>query len=166
MKRLIACFLALTLLGTISACSSGASKKEASDPQPEEAPIDFEAVLRQEAFPETDELHDILNDVVVFENFSVEETTVHFQLHAPYIYEQLVAWYEAQEDFDEVLLTGKIRELLNGEKQTVEISLEYQIQNETVMYAYTNEYLSAIGCGIREFYAYLYTKLIGGSNDG
>jgi hypothetical protein len=166
MKRLLTFFLVLALMGTISACKEDTTPAE-EIPQvtttgQSEEPIDFEGVLRQEAFPEEDEFHDLLNEVVVFEGFSVEETKVCFQVQAPYIYEDLVAWYEAQDDINDALLSEKITQLLKGEKRTVEIALDYEVQNGTVIYAYTNDYLSAAGCGIREFYAYIYAKVMGG----
>ncbi len=124
--------------------------------------IDFEAVLRSEAFNETEGFSNALNEVVVFENFVAENNILSFQVNAPYIYDDLLSWFESQEDISDDLMDQKIGELLNGEKRVVIVNLKYEVQGDAVIFDYTNEYLSAVGCGIREFYAYLYDCIIGG----
>lgn len=125
--------------------------------------VDFEALLRQEAFPETDAMSSALNDAVVFSGMKAGEDTVVFTLSAPDIAPELIAWYESRERFSGDELEAKILELLRTEKTEAEFTLGYTVDADgSVIIHYTGEYLSHMSCGLREFYDYLYEQVMGG----
>lgn len=125
--------------------------------------VDFEALLRQEAFPDGDPLSAQLNAAVEISRLKAEENSIRFTLSAPDISRELIEWYEAQEHFTGEALEARIRDLLTGEKSQQEFTLNYRLEADgTVMIYYTEEYLSHMSCGIRGFYDYLYDTILGG----
>jgi len=126
--------------------------------------IDFETLLRQEAFPEGDPLSKELNAAVEITDLKVREGTITFTLRAPDISRELIAWYEAQEHFSGEALESRMRALLAGEKTEQEFTLTYTAdESGTVILHYTEGYLSHMSCGIRAFYDYLYNQILGGA---
>lgn len=125
--------------------------------------VDFELLLRQEAFPETDTMSNTMNDAVAFSGMKVGADTVAFTLSAPDIAPELIAWYESRQNFSGEELEAKILELLRNEKTEADFTLGYAVDEDgTVTIHYTEEYLSHMGCGLREFYDYLYEQVMGG----
>lgn len=125
--------------------------------------VDFEALLRQEAFPEADTMSSAMNGAVVFSGMKAGKDTVTFTLSAPDIAPELIAWYENRQNFSGEELEAKILELLRGEKTEAEFTLGYTVDEDgAVTIHYTEEYLSHMSCGLREFYDYLYEQVMGG----
>lgn len=167
--------IAAFILGMLCGCSSknatnettrATTTTEATVPQSPSGPvqtIDYEAVLRNDAFPATDPLSQQLNAAVAFGGITASMDTLYFTLSAPNIAQDLIAWYEAQPSLTEEALEKQIITLLSGEKKQNGFALHYSIDEDGVVHIrYTDEYLAAVGCGIREFYTYLQNQILKG----
>lgn len=154
MKRAIAFILIISTL-LFCGCDSLLSEPELS--------ADFEAVLRQDAFPPESTLLNALGEAVKYSKFSEEDDTITFTLSAPDISAPLLEWYESQDSITEEALEQKILELLEGESRSSKFTLSYtRSDSGAIIISYTEEYLSAASCGIRAFYQYLSQKVMTG----
>jgi predicted small lipoprotein YifL len=166
MKKLRTLLL-LSMLLILAACGG---KKE--NPVPEETvkPVDFETQLRLDAFPEGDLLMEQVGSAVSFKDIKDQGDRISFTLQAPEFSEELINWYTAQSDVSEAQLQEKIFQLLRGEKRDTAITLECTVgEDGTVHFRYTEEYLNAAGCGLRQFYTHMYDLVLGqmgGEMDG
>lgn len=177
MKKLRIGILALMLLLVMTACGGKKNVAEGGNPTPvtqatEETvvPVDFETQLRRDAFPEEDALMSAVGDAVEYVQLTDQGAKVTFTVRAPDFSEELIGWYNEQPQVTEQQLQEKILALLKGEKRDTPVTLEYTIGDDgTVHFRYTEEYLNAAGCGLRQFYTHMYEAVLGqmgGQSDG
>lgn len=157
---------ALALIGVLLClifCGCG------KDSSPESGGVtDFEALLRQDAFPPESLLLKALGLAVSYSDIRDNGETITFTLTAPDISGELLAWYDARDSVTEAELEAKILELLEGQTQTYDLSLAYtRSESGRITFTYTEEYLSAASCGVRAFYAHLADRVLaGGGGNG
>ena len=170
MKKLFCILLALIL---IVGCFSGCNKKKPSSGSSSSAPKatqpvvilptdkEVEAQLRLEAYPETSVLMTLVGNAVTFSDFSVKKDTVSFTLSAPHIGHDLIAWYDGIQDLEDGQLEATVARLLEAAEPTGStFTLSYSYLDDTIVFHYTNEYLNAAGCGIREYYNHVYRAVV------
>lgn len=172
MKRILLWITLLALALSLCACGRKEEQEAVQTPEATEetvARVDFETQLRLDAFPQGDELMEMVGQAVTFRDITDQGDRITFTVQAPDISQALIDWYDAQELADEAAMTEKIRELLQGGKAETPITLEYEVGYDgTVHFSYTEEYLNAAGCGLRQFYAHYYEALmeqLGGNGD-
>lgn len=174
MKKLLMWICLVALLANLAACKKGEpDSPDTPTAAPTEeivVPVDFETQLRRDAFPEEDALMSAVGDAVEYAQLTDQGDKVTFTVRAPDFSEELIGWYNAQTQVTEQQLQEKILELLKAPKQETAITLEYTIgEDGTVHYSYTEAYLNAAGCGLRQFYTYMYEAVLGqmgGQSDG
>ena len=163
------CLLWLTLLALALSLTACGGKKEKPRSEREDKPteetvarVDFETQLRLDAFPQGDELMTLVGDAVDFRDITDQGDRISFTVRAPEISPELIEWYAGRETVEPEELMEQIRQLLQKETVDTPITLEYTVSGDgTVHFRYTEEYLNAAGCGLRQFYAYCYEALLG-----
>lgn len=169
MKKCVLWLALLAMILSLAACAdkkdkdrSDRSEKKNEPTEETVAQVDFETQLRLDAFPQDDELMKLVGDAVVFRDIDDLGDRISFTVRAPAFSQELIDWYNSQEAPSQEDLTEKIRQLLQQEKQDTPITLEYTVGDDgTVHFRYTEEYLNAAGCGLRQFYAYYYEAVMG-----
>lgn len=163
MKRIVA--LALALLLVLAGCGrQGQDTPDAFMPEDTEAPsqapeqVDYLAIMRRELFNRDTPLNAAMAEVVELTLDSVGEGSITVTVTAPDVCEGTLAWFEAvsEEDYSDEALDQQMMTLLEGERQTRQFVLE--VQAETIVY--TDEFLDAASCGVRQFYTALTVMLM------
>lgn len=121
---------------------------------------EVEAQLRLEAYPEDSSLMTLVGQGVRFSDFTITEETVTFTLTAPYFGDALIAWYDSVDSFDENDLEDQVANNQKYESVSTEFTLSYTRQGGQLLFGYTEEYLNAAGCGIREYYNHIYSAVL------
>lgn len=141
--------------------SHTAPATQATEPKPAlPSAAEVEAQLRLDAYPESSQIMNLVGRFVTFSDISVEENTVSFTVTAPAFGEELIAWYDAQTYLEEGALEAEISRLLEGETVRTQFILSYTRQGNALLFRYTEDYLNAAGCGIREYYNHIYTAVL------
>lgn len=169
---MLSCLFLFLLILTVSACGNHDTKNPdvsvptQTDPVPTQEPLPLptayqvETQLRQDAYPQSSVLMGIVGEGVSFSNITITDTTVTFTLTAPHFGEKLIAWYDALDDLEEGALEQQVQSLMASPTTDTTLTLRYTRQGTGLLFSYTEEYLNAAGCGIREFYNHIYKALL------
>ena len=143
MKRLLIFFVIFLLL------AAGCSKASAPD---------YLATIRKELLEGESSLNKAVAEAVTLTLDKVEAERITVSVTAPDVCSEALAWFDGIEEsaYSDGALDAQLVTLLKGEasKQTFTLAL----RGEEIVY--TQEFLNAVSCGLREFYAALNVRLM------
>ena len=133
------------------------------------AGYDWMAHLEKEAFSEEGTVGQAVKAAAQVQVKSVTDSALTVTVAAPQITEELLRWFDAQDEFSGLALEVKIEELLKGKKQKQEFVLPYIVTDGVPVIAYPSDYVKALSCGVSDFYDILYARIMeqmGGTDNG
>lgn len=147
MKKIVALLLCVL-------CLAGCGKAQPA-PEVEE---DYTTQIREELLNKKSKIEKKVARVLELQQEEAGADYVIVTVTAPYIYEDLLDWFEniSDADYSDAAMEDQILELLKGKSQSKQFTLELQ-DGQPV---YTEEFLDAASCGLRRFYATLTAMLM------
>lgn len=154
MRKLTALLLALLLLA-LTGCGSKNAGSSASDPTDA---VDYLSLIRTDLFSEDTTLTQAMSDAVTLTLDSAEESSITVTVTAPNVCADTLAWFDAvsDEDYSDEALTEQMLSLLEGDAQTQQFTLT--VEDGAIVY--TDDFLDAASCGVREFYTALTVRFM------
>lgn len=150
MRKFILLLLSgLLFLFTLTGCNAGDS---------EENKIDYISIIRAEVFDSDSELTKKMSEKVKLKLDSVTENSILITVTAPDVSSDAIEWFNliSDEEYSDEALNNKLIELMSGKAESVQYEL--RVNGETVKY--TDEFLDAVSCGVRDFYGTLTAMFI------
>ena len=164
MRKTIALILALLLLLAMAGCGRNDNPDHTDDwYDPDHIPeapeqTDYIAVIRNEVFRADSVLSQAMSEKVELTLEEENEESILVSVTAPDVYAEALAWFDAvsEEEYSNEALEAKLLELMEGQPQTQQFTLA--VQNGTL--TYTDAFLDAMSCGVRDFYGALTGRII------
>lgn len=169
MRRILCLVLALAVgLCLLAGCKKGGRIAENVPTFPQITEPEFimptaqevEAQLRQDAYPQSSSLLSLVGPEVTFSDFVITEDTVTFTLTAPHFGDLLIQWYDSIDTLEPGDLEDQVVNNLKKDCVSTEFSLNYTRQGDQLLFAYTDPYLNAAGCGLREYYNHIHAAIL------
>lgn len=153
MRKFTALVLAVLLLA-LTACGG---KDSAPTPQPSQGP-DYITLIRSELLGENSDLTRAMDKALTFTLDEVTDTAVTVTVTGPDICQELLAWFDAVSDADysDEALSQQMFALMEGKAQSRQFTLELREGN----LVYSDDFLNAASCGVRQFYTALTARLM------
>ena len=153
MRKLTALVLAVLLLA-LTACGG---KDSTPAPQPSQGP-DYITLIRSDLLGENSDLTRAMDEALTFTLDEVTDTAVTVTVTGPDICQELLAWFDtvSDEDYSDEALSRQMLALMEGETQSRQFILELREGN----LVYSDDFLNAASCGLRQFYTALTTQLM------
>ena len=153
MRRFLAILLILPVL-----CICGCRKSDDFADYVDIDQPDYLGQIREDLFAEDTVLAQTMNETVAFYLDEVTEQTITVTVVAPDVCDEAISWFQAvsEEEYTDHALEEKLIELMAGEMMESQFILD--IYAEEIIY--TDEFLDAASCGVRDFYGKLTAMVI------
>ena len=160
-QRVLILLLAAVLLLSFTGCKKKpAPTTSGNSTQVPEIPAqtDYISIIRADVFSADSALSQVMAQYVTLTLESKTDDTILVAVTAPDVCADALAWFDAvsEADYSDEALEAKLLELLEGEPATARFELA--VCGDTV--TYTDEFLDAVSCGVRDFYGALTAKVI------